>query len=117
MEKCTFDETFGKSITVSVYNVTNVPADILRAQATICNRPHNSYTNLMRITAYVTGVIPVIAIAMRFTSRWIGGNHIWWDDWVHFVSAVSSSTVAALVLANDFVLQGLVYPPLCYLPT
>jgi uncharacterized iron-regulated membrane protein len=71
----------------------------------------------MRITAYVTGIIPIVAIAMRFTSRWIGGNHIWWDDWIHFVSAVSLSAVTALVLANNFVLQGLVYPTVGYLPT
>jgi hypothetical protein len=71
----------------------------------------------MRITAYVTGIIPVIAIAMRFASRWLGGNHFWWDDWVHLVSAVSSQTVVALVPTNTFVLQGLVYPTLCCLRT
>jgi hypothetical protein len=96
MEKCTLDQTFGKFITASasVRNVTNSPADILHAQATLCNRPHDSYTNLMRITAYVTGIIPVIAVAMRFTSRWLGGNPFWWDDWVHLVSAVSLQTAS-----------------------
>jgi ABC-type uncharacterized transport system permease subunit len=90
MEKCTLDETFGMSIAAwAVCDVTNTPTDILRAQATLCNRPHDSYTNTMRITAYVTGIIPVIAIVMRFASRWLGGNHFWWDDWVHLVSAVS----------------------------
>ncbi|KAF2994663.1 hypothetical protein E8E13_000955 [Curvularia kusanoi] len=24
---------------------------------------------------------------MRFTSRWLGNNPFWWDDWIHFVSA------------------------------
>lgn len=43
----------------------------------------------MRITAYVTGIIPVVAVAMRFASRWLGGNPFWWDDWVHLASAVS----------------------------
>jgi hypothetical protein len=81
-------------ITASVRNVTNSPADILHAQATLCNRPHDSYTNLMRITAYITGIIPVIAVAMRFTSRWLGGNPFWWDDWVHLVSAVSLQTAS-----------------------
>lgn len=71
----------------------------------------------MRITAYVTGIIPVIAVAMRFTSRWLGGNPFWWDDWIHLVSAVSSQTVAALVPADNPVLPALVYPTLCYLPT
>jgi hypothetical protein len=81
-------------ITASVRNVTNSPADILHAQATICNRPHDSYTNLMRITAYITGIIPVIAVAMRFASRWLGGNPFWWDDWVHLVSAVGLQTAS-----------------------
>ncbi|KAF3032239.1 hypothetical protein E8E12_000770 [Didymella heteroderae] len=72
LEKCTLDQTF----------------EILRAQADLCDRPHDSYTNVMRITAYVTGIIPVIAVAMRFGSRWLGGNPFWWDDWVHLASAI-----------------------------
>jgi hypothetical protein len=81
-------------ITALVRNVTNSPADILHAQATLCNRPHDSYANPMRITAYVTGIIPVIAVAMRFASRWLGGNPFWWDDWVHLASAVSQHTAS-----------------------
>lgn len=115
MEKCTVDQTFGMSSTTSFRNVINNPADILRLQATICNRPHDSYTNAMRITAYVTGIIPVIAVAMRFASRWIGGTSFWWDDWIHLVSAVSSHTVAALVPTDSSFLQDLVYPTLCCL--
>lgn len=49
----------------------------------------------MTITAYVTGILPVIAVAMRFASRWLGGNPFWWDDWVHLVSAVSPQPGAA----------------------
>jgi hypothetical protein len=55
----------------------------------------------MRITAYITGVIPVVAVAMRFLSRWLGGNALWWDDWIHFVSAVSLQAVAALSITNN----------------
>lgn len=69
----------------------------------------------MRITAYVTGVIPVIAVAMRFASRWLGGNAFWWDDWIHFVSAVGSQTNAALGRTDDSVSQGLMYStPRCF---
>lgn len=97
LEKCTWDETFGTPITVTApkCSVTDCLIDILRAQASLCNRPHDSYTSVMRITAYVTGVIPVIAVAMRFASRYLGGNPFWWDDWIHFVSAVSSLMAAA----------------------
>jgi hypothetical protein len=82
-------------------NIADPRAEILQAQADLCNRPHNSYTNLMRITAYVTGIIPVVAVAMRFASRWLGGNPFWWDDWVHLASAVSLQHLAALFSTND----------------
>ena len=67
----------------------------------------------MRITAYVTGVIPVIAVAMRFASRYLGGNPFWWDDWIHFVSAVSPQIAAAQLLYLLTTCQVLVYPTLC----
>jgi hypothetical protein len=89
-----------------VGNVTNIPAEILHAQASLCNRPHDSYTKAMKITAYVTGIIPVVAVAMRFASRWLGGNPFWWDDWVHLASAVSSQTVNALVPTDNSALQS-----------
>ncbi|XP_014553783.1 hypothetical protein COCVIDRAFT_106756 [Bipolaris victoriae FI3] len=88
LDKCTFDETFGMSMAASILTITNLCTEILRAQADLCNRPHDSYTRLMMSTAYVTGIIPVVAIAMRFASRWVGGNHFWWDDWIHLVSAM-----------------------------
>lgn len=84
LDKCTFDETFG----------------ILRAQADLCNRPHDSYTRLMMATAYVTGIIPVIAVAMRFASRWVGGNHFWWDDWLHLVSAILCIPLMVFFILN-----------------
>ena len=85
-------------VTASDCNYTDNPAEILRAQASLCNKPHDSFTNVMRISAYVTGVIPVIAVAMRFASRYLGGNPFWWDDWIHFVSAVSPQMAAARLL-------------------
>jgi hypothetical protein len=68
----------------------NFCADILRIQATLCNRPHDSRGNSIKVTAYVTGIIPVLVIIMRFTSRYLGGNKLWWDDWIHLASVVST---------------------------
>ena len=85
----------------SVSKMTDLCTEILRAQADLCNRPHDSYTRIMMVTAYVTGIIPVVAVAMRFASRWVGGNHFWWDDWVHLASAVSPQALAVLFHTDD----------------
>lgn len=55
----------------------------------------------MRITAIVTGIIPVVAVAMRFASRYLGGNPFWWDDWVHLASAVSLQPLATFFITDD----------------
>jgi hypothetical protein len=39
--------------------------------------------------AYVSGIIPIIVIVMRFGSRYVGGNKLWWDDWLHLIAVVS----------------------------
>jgi hypothetical protein len=90
MKLCTFDETFGMCSKVRASDTTNVSADILRVQATLCDRPHNSLGNYIRVIAYVTGIIPIIAIAMRFASRRLGRHKLWWDDWLHLASVVSN---------------------------
>jgi len=68
---------------------TDVFAATLRAQASICDRPHDDLSNSIRIVAYVTGIIPIIVIVMRFASRYVGGNKLWWDDWLHLAAVVS----------------------------
>jgi hypothetical protein len=75
-----------------VSGITDVDAAILRAQASLCNRPHDSLSNYIRVTAYVTGIIPIIAVTMRFASRHLGGNAFWWDDWLHLTSVVSTGS-------------------------
>ncbi|KAL5113521.1 hypothetical protein ACEQ8H_008606 [Pleosporales sp. CAS-2024a] len=62
--------------------------DLLHIQAQLCNRPHNSRGNILKVTAYVTGIIPIIAILLRFMSRHLGGNKFWWDDWIHLVAVI-----------------------------
>jgi hypothetical protein len=83
---------------VRASDMTDAVADILRVQATLCDRPHDSLGNAIRVTAYVSGIIPIIAIAMRFTSRRLGGHKLWWDDWIHLAAVVStrSSTLSTL---------------------
>jgi hypothetical protein len=107
---CTYDETFGTFTVVPARGVANVPAAILRAQASLCNRPHNSMGWAIRITAYVTGLVPVVAIVMRFSSRYLGGNNLWWDDWLHLASVVSTQPIHNVVTALLTNIQGLDHP-------
>lgn len=64
----------------------------------------------MKITAYITGIIPVVAAAMRFASRWIGGNPFWWDDWLHLISAVSMQNKS---LSSPLTILKALCVPLC----
>jgi hypothetical protein len=91
---CTYDETFSMFVFIpaSASGIANIVAAILRAQAAICNRPHDSLSIHIKVTAYVTGIIPIVVIIMRFTSRYLGGNKIWWDDWLHLASVVSTQS-------------------------
>lgn len=88
---CTYDEVFGMCSMVRNDEITDVVADLLRVQAILCNKTHDSLGNRIRITAYVTGIIPIIAIATRFTSRRLGRQKLWWDDWIHLISVVSTN--------------------------
>ncbi|KAK7190324.1 hypothetical protein PSPO01_03299 [Paraphaeosphaeria sporulosa] len=81
---CTYDETFAT----------------LRAQASVCNRPHDSLSNSIRITAWVSGIAPIIVTAMRFASRHLGGNNFWWDDWVHLASVILVIPMTVFLLLN-----------------
>jgi hypothetical protein len=88
--------------------VADLDIDILRAQASLCDRPHDDLSNVVRVTAYVTGIIPIVVIVMRFTSRHLGGNKLWWDDWIHLASVVSTpSTVLSILLTIE---QGSGHP-------
>jgi len=88
-KQCSYDETFGMFTAVIGSSSTDVFAATLRAQASICDRPHDDLSNSIRIVAYVTGIIPIIVIVMRFASRYVGGNKLWWDDWLHLAAVVS----------------------------
>jgi hypothetical protein len=88
-KQCSYHETFGMFIAVIGRSSANVFAATLRAQASLCDRPHDNLSNSIRIVAYVSGIIPIIVIAMRFASRSVGGNKLWWDDWLHLASVVS----------------------------
>jgi hypothetical protein len=98
---CTYDETFSMfvSIPASASGIANIVAAILRAQAAICDRPHDSLSLYIRVTAYVTGIIPIIVVSMRFASRLVGRNKLWWDDWIHLASAVSTLSMRRYTLA------------------
>lgn len=100
-EKCTFDETFGTFTEAPTADITNIDSAILRVQASLCNRPHDSLAIYIRVTAYVTGIIPIIAVTMRFLSRHLGGNAFWWDDWLHLISAVSVGSTTSPSLTDD----------------
>jgi hypothetical protein len=84
-------------------------AEILRIQATICHKPHDSHTTGIRVIGYVSGIVPIVAVSMRFASRWLGGNSFWWDDWLHLVSAVSLPSAVTFNITD--VWQDSDYPP------
>jgi hypothetical protein len=82
-------------------NVAHILAEILRIQATICHKPHDSYTTGVKAIAYVSGIVPILAVSMRFASRWLGGNSFWWDDWLHLASAVSLHPAVTFNTTNE----------------
>jgi hypothetical protein len=78
------------AVAASAKDIANAVVAILRAQATLCNRPHDAKSNAVRVVAWVSGIVPIIVIIMRFASRHLGGNKFWWDDWLHLASVVST---------------------------
>ncbi|RAR01503.1 cfem domain-containing protein [Stemphylium lycopersici] len=83
-KQCSYNETFAT----------------LRAQASICDRPHDNRSTPIRIVAYVTGIIPIIVIVMRFASRYVGGNQLWWDDWLHLAAVILVIPLTASLFMN-----------------
>lgn len=82
MKLCTYEETF----------------QILHIQAAMCDLPSDSVTRSIAVNAWVTGIIPIIVIIMRFFSRSLGGNEFWWDDWLHLTSVILSIPQTASLL-------------------
>ena len=87
-KQCNYNETFGMLVAVIGSGITDVSVATLRIQASICDKPHDNLSNSIRIVAYVTGIIPIIVIVMRFASRYVGSNKLWWDDWLHLAAVV-----------------------------
>lgn len=75
--------------------MANIVLEILHIQAAMCDKPHDSRNRALELNAWITGAFPILAILMRFASRYLGGNNYWWDDWVHLASVVSNSTVTS----------------------
>lgn len=86
----------------NVQALANVGSAALRAQAAICNKPHDNGTKWVRVVAWVSGILPFLAVTMRFASRHLGGNEFWWDDWIHLASAVSDTQPGPSISAYHF---------------
>ncbi|KAH7384061.1 hypothetical protein DE146DRAFT_214099 [Phaeosphaeria sp. MPI-PUGE-AT-0046c] len=82
MKLCTYEETF----------------QILHIQAAMCDKSRDSVTRSMAINAWITGIVPIIVIVMRFFSRSLGGKDFWWDDWLHLTSVILSIPQTASLL-------------------
>jgi hypothetical protein len=85
---CTYEQTFSESKNHRSNKFTDHFGVLLHAQANLCNKPHDTRSRHIEITAYATGVIPVIALGLRILSRYMGGSKLWWDDWLHLASVV-----------------------------
>lgn len=83
------------------WNIAHILAEILHVQATICDKPHDSHTTAVKVIAYVSGIVPILAVSMRFASRWLGSNSFWWDDWLQLASAVSLRPAVTLNTTNE----------------
>ncbi|KAF1935160.1 hypothetical protein EJ02DRAFT_439416 [Clathrospora elynae] len=72
----------------------------LRVQASLCDMPHDNLSNLLRIVAYVSGIVSIIVVAMRFASRYVGGNKLWYDDWLHLAAVILVIPLTVALLLN-----------------
>ena len=77
----------------------DVLLELLHVQADLCDKPHDNKSLSIKLTAWITGIISIIAVILRFASRYLGGSQFWWDDWLQLVSImlVIPMTVALLL--------------------
>jgi len=76
----------------SVPNLARILAErtleLLHVQADLCDKPHDNRSLDVKLTAWITGIVSVGALALRFVSRCMGGSKLWWDDWLQLISIV-----------------------------
>ena len=68
--------------------LSNEPSELLHVQADLCDKPHDTRSLAVKLTAWTTGLISITVVVLRFMSRHVGGSELWWDDWLHLTSVV-----------------------------
>ena len=105
VSSCTYEETFSKcDCSWSTSVKTNSVPELLHVQAGLCNKPHNDRSLDIKLTAWITLIVTIIAVILRFVSRYLGGSQYWWDDWLQLMSMllVIPMTVALLLSKKHF---------------
>ncbi|CAI6290284.1 unnamed protein product [Periconia digitata] len=82
--QCTYEQTF----------------QLLHVQADLCDKPRDSKSLHVEITAYCSGIVAVCAVVLRFISRYIGGSKLWWDDWLQLASVILVIPMTVALLLN-----------------
>lgn len=66
----------------------NTSLELLHVQADLCDKPHDNRALSIKLTGWITGIITILAVLLRFVSRYLGGSQYWWDDWLHLASVI-----------------------------
>ncbi|KAE8346970.1 hypothetical protein BDV24DRAFT_157965 [Aspergillus arachidicola] len=77
---------------------------LVRGDATQCNRSDKSYHKLMIALAITTPTITYTVIILRVLSRLWTVRKLWWDDWMHILAGVFAIPLS--IFGNICVSQG-----------
>ncbi|KAK6814263.1 hypothetical protein RU639_010056 [Aspergillus parasiticus] len=77
---------------------------LVRGDATQCNRSDKSYHKLMVALAITTPAITYAVIILRVLSRLWTVRKLWWDDWMHILAGVFAIPLS--IFGNICVNQG-----------
>ncbi|OAG01213.1 uncharacterized protein CC84DRAFT_1263222 [Paraphaeosphaeria sporulosa] len=79
---------------------SNLKVALLHVQADLCDKPHDNKSLSIKITAWTTGIISIVAVILRFVSRHLGGSPLWWDDWLQLASIILVIPMTVSLLLN-----------------
>ncbi|KAE8137998.1 hypothetical protein BDV38DRAFT_282606 [Aspergillus pseudotamarii] len=77
---------------------------LVRGDATQCNRSDTNHQNLMIALAITTPTLTFTAIVLRILSRLWTVRKLWWDDWMHILAGVFAIPLS--IFGNFCVSQG-----------
>lgn len=60
----------------------------------------DSRTISILVTSSIFIALTIVAISLRFYSRWTASIKLWWDDWLALASIVSTLHRSELIITN-----------------